>query len=52
MKYTDCSEILKNEPGKKNQDGVYTINPDQKNAKKVFCDMAINGGGWTVCLFV
>lgn len=36
MKYTDCSEILKNEPGKKNQDGVYTINPDQKKRKEGF----------------
>lgn len=52
MKYTDCSEILKNDRGKKNQDGVYTIYPDQKTAKKVFCDMTINGGGWTVCSFV
>lgn len=36
MKYTDCSEILKNDPGKKNQDGVYTIYPDQKKRKEGF----------------
>lgn len=47
-KSVDCSEILKNDPSVKGSNGVYTIYPDRTNAKKVFCDMTTNGGGWTV----
>lgn len=47
-KSVDCSEILRNDPSVKGRNGVYTIYPDRNNAKKVFCDMATNGGGWTV----
>lgn len=36
LKCKDFSEILKNDPGKKNQDGVYTIYPDQKKRKEGF----------------
>uniref|UniRef100_A0A8W8J518 Fibrinogen C-terminal domain-containing protein n=1 Tax=Magallana gigas TaxID=29159 RepID=A0A8W8J518_MAGGI len=46
-KSVDCSEILRNDPSVKGSNGVYTIYPDRTNAKKVFCDMTTNGGGWT-----
>lgn len=32
--------------------GVYTIYPDEIHGKKAFCDMATDGGGWTVCFIV
>uniref|UniRef100_A0A8W8J6U6 Fibrinogen C-terminal domain-containing protein n=1 Tax=Magallana gigas TaxID=29159 RepID=A0A8W8J6U6_MAGGI len=46
-KSVDCSEILRNDPSVKGSNGVYTIYPHRTNAKKVFCDMTTNGGGWT-----
>ena len=39
----DCS-AYKN----RRKSGLYTINPDRKQPFKVFCDMATDGGGWTV----
>ena len=40
-----CFHLLKNGI---NSSGVYTINPDNGKPMQVLCDMATDGGGWTV----
>ena len=42
----DCTQIKMHRP--LSRDGIYTIYPDLKNKKTVFCDMYTDGGGWTV----
>ena len=41
--HNDCSSIKVNR-----KSGIYTINPDDKQSFKVYCDMKTGSGGWIV----
>lgn len=45
---TDCTDIR--DVNTKATSGIYTISPTEGAEVEVFCNMEIDGGGWTVGL--
>src|SRR5690606_29929671 len=46
-----CKDLLDREPGRRGADGLYEIDPDGPGAAapiRVFCDLTIDRGGWTL----
>ncbi len=46
-----CADALRRDPSLLNQDGLYTIDPDEDGSapqQEVICDMSTDGGGWTL----
>nr|XP_022340183.1 uncharacterized protein LOC111134919 [Crassostrea virginica] len=52
QKRRDSVSILRAIPNTKGRDGVYTIFPDLKTTKLVYCDMNTEGGGWIVVTLI